>query len=158
MGSGGPVRPIPGLSAALILAASLGLSACGGEMMLASMGFTALSLVETNKTPTDHGLSALLDQECSTIHTLKGEAYCRDKVDPAKDIPPEPATPAAVPPAAAPAAPPVVVFCHRTRGGEECVARPTRTVTAVEGHASGTMPAVVHVPARNPRRAASSRH
>ncbi|HZH25748.1 MAG TPA: hypothetical protein VEY95_01080 [Azospirillaceae bacterium] len=163
------MQRIPGPSAALILATSLGLTACGGEMMLASMGFTALSLVETNKTPTDHGLSALLDQECSTIHTLKGEAYCRDKIDPAKGAPDEPALPAAPPaPAAIPtvpsptvpplAAPPATVFCHRTHGREECVARPTRTATAMDGRAAGTMPAVVHVPARNPRRAASSRH
>jgi len=43
------------------------------------------TIVNTNKTPSDHVVSLLVNQDCSTVEYSKGEDYCKSKEQDAGD-------------------------------------------------------------------------
>lgn len=45
--------------------------------MLASYGATGVVWLETGKTPTDHAISAVREEDCSLVRALRSEAICR---------------------------------------------------------------------------------
>ncbi|WP_135076801.1 hypothetical protein [Terasakiella sp. SH-1] len=86
------------LRAYLLLGLSpLFLSACAGPPALKVISFMAdgISYLATDKTITDHGLSAVTQKDCKMIRTLKREDVCQDEIieeamiDPVKLIEPE---------------------------------------------------------------------
>ena len=60
-----------------LLAASglaLALSACDPTLLFTGAG--VVTLVATDKTMTDHALSAALDRDCSFVRSSRGESFC----------------------------------------------------------------------------------
>lgn len=71
-----------GVRRAFVLgAAAIGLTGCllPAPVMLASYGATGVVLLETGKTPTDHAISAVREEDCSLVRVLRREAICRER-------------------------------------------------------------------------------
>ncbi len=71
-----------GVRRAFVLgAAAIGLTGCllPAPVMLASYGATGVVLLETGKTPTDHAISAVREEDCALVRALRREAICRER-------------------------------------------------------------------------------
>ncbi len=58
----------------------LGVSACesaAGNVALAVLGTNMTSIVYTDKTLLDHGISAAIGQDCSLLYMEEKKSYCR---------------------------------------------------------------------------------
>ncbi len=53
---------------------ALSLSACDPSLLFT--GASVVTLVATDKTMTDHALSAALDRDCSFVRSSRGESFC----------------------------------------------------------------------------------
>ncbi len=64
------------------------LTGCGAPigLQIASVFADGVSLLTTDKTLTDHGLSALTEKDCAVLRGLKGEEICRDDTFDATDV------------------------------------------------------------------------
>jgi len=65
---------------AIVLAANL-VSGCGlpAAVQVASLAIDGLSIATTEKTASDHIISAAADKDCALLRGLKGEKICHDE-------------------------------------------------------------------------------
>lgn len=67
-------------SIAVLALAVLPLGACGGPMMVASLGADLASVTSTKKTLGDHLVSAATGRDCSSVSFSETGHYCPEKV------------------------------------------------------------------------------
>jgi len=90
--------------AAAVLAVAL--SACTGAGSAYLLGAEVASVINTEKSLTDHALSAYMKEDCAIANVFSGEDIC-------KAPPPKSAVAAAAP-----------VYCYRNIAGISCYDRP----------------------------------
>lgn len=93
----------------LIVLFALALQGCAAAAVTFA-GANVVSLMQSDKTAVDHGVSLIVDQDCSVLYAAEQEAYCR----------PLPASG----PADEVAALAERLYCYKTRGGVSCYDRP----------------------------------
>ena len=95
---------------ALFFLAILGLSACDPATGAVVAGGSLVSLVHSDKLPSDHALDWATEKDCSVLHAARNQPYCQ-------------------PPAASLARQQMArqaasLYCYRTLGGVSCYDRP----------------------------------
>ena len=96
------------ISGAMVLFALLFAgTACDPGTTLVVAGANVISVIDTDKTLTDHTASWVTGKDCSTREALDGRPYCQ-----AEDIP------------LAPAAAEAEVYCYRSIGSIVCYSEP----------------------------------
>jgi hypothetical protein len=74
------------LRAGFVVAAALALTGCAGvptAVTFAGMYVNSILMLRTNKSMTDHAVSAALDQDCGLMNIVEHGAYCTDAPAPA---------------------------------------------------------------------------
>ncbi len=74
----------------LVAAAALALSGCGAPagFILASLAIDGVALVATGKTPGEHALSAIMEQDCAVRNLMADGDLCEDVTVTAEDAAP----------------------------------------------------------------------
>ena len=101
---------------AILLSALL--TGCDTTGALVVAGASIISVVNTEKTLTDHAVSFITDEDCSLMHSANGEPYCQDP----EDIARKEAQLAADREAASVLVDPA--YCYRTLGAISCYHEP----------------------------------
>jgi hypothetical protein len=71
--------PLVAVALALLLSGCAGSTATLAGAALVSAGINAVSYVTTDKLATDHAVSMVRKQDCSTVRVLEGGEYCHPK-------------------------------------------------------------------------------
>ena len=100
-----------------ILSSAL-LAGCDSTGALVVAGASIVSIVNTEKTLTDHAVSFITDEDCSLMHSANGEPYCQDPEEAAR----KEAQVAADRKAEALLTDPT--YCYRTLGAISCYREP----------------------------------
>jgi hypothetical protein len=92
---------------------------CTGPASTAMMGVEAVSIINTDKTITDHVVSMARDQDCSSIRAQNGDYYCIPYYENQQKPAPQP-------------------YCYRTMAGVDCYQQPLKNgndIATVQIHA-----------------------
>ena len=96
---------VPRVAALLAVGVLAGCSLLEGPVGVATTGASAVLLVNTGKTITDHAASYVMDEDCSLVNYERTRHYCRPYPEVVTRVEPE-------------------LYCYRTLAQVECHTRP----------------------------------